>query len=257
MRLSGQSSSTQRYLTNNFEYVPGPGGSSSSPSSFGRQTYNCEDEPIHIPGAIQRYGALVARVVSDNTKSVIGLETEDLFELRCFTDAMTHNDKKEFVFRCHTLIADPPSRHPDVFQISLTSLRGSPIPLFCAVHVNRESNLIICEFELQQDVFNPTDTVFMPSEKPVHTTEHQATSEESLLSVTNKSKPLHALKIARQTSRPLDSMDMFHVLSEIQVQLGSCMELSDLLDKIVGLVYELTKFHRVMVYRFDQDASGK
>jgi len=39
-------------------------------------------------------------------------------------------------------------------------------------------------------------------------------SEQSLLSTTMKSKPLHDLRIARQDSRPLGSMDMFHVLSD-------------------------------------------
>lgn len=266
-RPSSESSATQRYLTNPHEYVPGPGHSPSSPSAIGREIYRCEDEPIHIPGAIQRYGALIAlaegagiflvRIVSDNSRSVIGLDSEDLFDLRCFTDVMTRNDREEFVFRCHALMANPPSRHPDVFQISLTSLRGAPILLFCAVHISPESKLIICEFELQQDVFNPADAPVLSPETPVHVIDHQVTSEEYLQSTTVKSKPLHVLHVARKSSRSLGPMDMFHVLSEIQVQLGSCTELSDLLDKIVGLVYELTSFHRVMVYRFDDDAAGE
>lgn len=51
-------------------------------------------------------------------------------------------------------------------------------------------------------------------------------------------------------------MDLFQILSEIQIQLETTTELSELLDKIVGLVYELTGFHRVMVYQFDENAAG-
>jgi len=95
---------------------------------------------IHIPGAVQRFGALIAiredadhrflvRVVSENAQSVTGLEPEALFELRCFTDLLIQSDKKEFWTRVRGIRNQKyTSRtNPDVFPLSLTSLLGAPL----------------------------------------------------------------------------------------------------------------------------------
>lgn len=261
-------SPNQRWLTNKYENIPGHGFTASVPPLVAPKIYRCEDEPIHIPGAIQQFGALISlqetqgvflvRIVSENSENVVGIEPEGLFGLRCFTDLLTHHDKKEFILRYDTLRRTSLLRHPDVFQVSLTSLRGVSIPLYCAMHIRKETGLVICEFELEQDLFNPTSLAISSlPDKPIQVDEHQATSVERLLSTTSRSQPLHALQIALQSSRPLALMDLFQILAEIQTQLGSATELPDLLNRIVGLVYELTGFHRVMVYQFDEDAAGK
>jgi hypothetical protein len=262
------SSSNKRYVTNTPEFIAEHISASSPAPLDGQKIYRCEDEPIHIPGAIQRFGALIAmresagvflvRIVSDNSHSVVGIDPEALFDLRCFTDLLVSNDKNEFLIRSRALLSNLSARDcPDVFQISLTSLRGAPTPLYCAMHFSAESDLIICEFELDQDFFNPTSS---PNggfpEKPIQVMEHQATTAERLLSTTIRSTPLHALQMVRQGARPLAAMDLFQILSEIQAQLGATTELPELLDQIVGLVYELTCFHRVMVYQFDENAAG-
>jgi hypothetical protein len=51
-------------------------------------------------------------------------------------------------------------------------------------------------------------------------------------------------------------MDLFQNQSEIQTQLSKATGLKVLLDIMVGLVYDLTDFYRVMVYRFDETAAG-
>ena len=51
-------------------------------------------------------------------------------------------------------------------------------------------------------------------------------------------------------------MQLFQVLCELQAQMALTTTISELLDVIVGLVYELTSFHRVMVYQFDETAAG-
>jgi len=258
-----------RYMTEQFSYLSRSAEHSSEEPPTRQTIYRCEDEPIHTPSAIQRFGALIAigesddgrfvvRIVSENSESVTGIAPESLFELRCFTDVLTQSDRNEFLIRVRVLHANKLKVHPDVFTISLTSLRGVPIPLFCAVHRNDDSELIICEFELEQDIFNP---IHPPDHGlpvvPVQAVEHQATEAERLLSTTARSQPLHAVSLARKSSRQLGPMELFHVLCEIQEQLASATTLSDLLDIVVGLVYELTSFHRVMVYQFDENASGK
>lgn len=125
------------------------------------------------------------------------------------------------------------------------------------MHLSEESNLIVCEFELEKDLLDPTGLLNqrLPDE-PSQVMEHQATEAERSMSTTIRSKPLHALQMVLQGSRPLAAMDLFQIIAEIQAQLGTATELTVLLDQIVGLVYELTGFHRVMVYKFDETAAG-
>jgi hypothetical protein len=272
-----------RFVSNTFSYLGSdtdgpstitaaiPSSEQGFPSTVDQKVYKCEEEPIHIPGAIQGFGALIAiredehgrflvRVVSENSQSVTGLQPEALFELRCFTDLLIQSDKKEFTTRFRGLKSrDRGLRtNPDVFSLSLTSLLGAPLACFIAMHLVDESNLVICEFELKKDVFNPRHPPEdgLP-EHPVQVIDSQATEEERLLSTKSKSKPLHAVQVARETSRQIGSMELFHVLCEIQNQLAAAVTLPEIMDIIVGLVYELTSFHRVMVYQFDETAAGQ
>lgn len=59
----------------------------------------CEDEPIHIPGAIQSFGLLIAltehdenqlvvRLVSENSQRMIGYTPQELFRLHSFLDIL-------------------------------------------------------------------------------------------------------------------------------------------------------------------------
>lgn len=223
-----------------------------------------------MPGAVQGFGALIAirednlgrfivRVVSENSESITGLPPEELFELRCFTDLLISDDKKEFSTRVRGLRNQKhtPNTNPDVFSLSLTSLRGAPLQCYTAMHLNVESDLVICEFELKKDIFNPQH----PPEdglpdKPIQVTDNEPSEEEWKLSTTSKSKPLHAVQVARETGRQIGAMELFHVLCEIQTQLAAAESLPGLLDIIVGLVYELTSFHRAMVYQFDETVAG-
>jgi len=253
----------KRFITNRFSYL----SRSDENTSRAQKVYRCEDEPIHIPGAIQRFGALIAtregrnghflvRIVSENSQAVIGLEPDALFELRCFTDIFTQRDKKEFLTHVRA-VQEYPRTDPDVFTLSLMSLKGAPLHLFCAMHLNEELDLIICEFELKQDVFNP---IHPPEEglpdEPVRIIQSRATEAELQLSTMSKSRPLHTVRVARQSGRCLDSMELFHVLCEIQAQLATATTMQSLFDIMVGMVYELTSFHRVMVYQFDETGAG-
>jgi light-regulated signal transduction histidine kinase (bacteriophytochrome) len=101
---------------------------------------------IHIPWAIQQFGALIAireneygrflvRVVSENVKSVTGVEPEVLFEMRCFTDLLIESDKKEFAIRLRINNQENTAKtNLDVFSLSLTSLMGAPLECFIAMH---------------------------------------------------------------------------------------------------------------------------
>jgi hypothetical protein len=259
---AGQTSEQQGdyYVTSRFGYFSGgPDTNDPLAASDGEQVYRCEDEPIHIPGAIQRFGALIAiregpdgiflvRLVSENSESITGLKPQALFELRCFTDILITSDKKEFITRardiCTWTLEDDSRTNPGVFTISLTSLLGAPRPLFCAIHFNEGSDLIICEFEPKNDVFQTHEPVF-PNE-PVGATDNKV-SEKELSKRGLKNKPL---RLNRETGRQLGSMELFHILCEVQAQMARATSLPQLLDITVGLVHELTGFHRVMQVHF-------
>ncbi|CAG8976457.1 hypothetical protein HYALB_00008047 [Hymenoscyphus albidus] len=249
------------------ESTSGKEGEHPKPSSTtSEKIYRCEDEPIHIPGAIQNFGALIAirenpdgvfivRIVSENSEQVTGLDPEALFDLRCFTDILFHDDKTEFVQRARSLRTRQPEEtartNPDVFTISLTSLLGAPEPVFCAIHCNAGSDLIICEFEPKNDVFQAI-APGLPT-NPIPITDDQAAEPEVIQPNLLKSKPL---RINRESGRQLGSMELFHILCEVQTQLAQATTLQSLLDVTVGLVYELTGFDRVMVYQFDETKAG-
>lgn len=51
-------------------------------------------------------------------------------------------------------------------------------------------------------------------------------------------------------------MDIFNAMTQAQQQLASSISVAAVLDTVVGLISELTGFHRVMFYRFDSKKNG-
>ncbi|CZT46010.1 related to phytochrome [Rhynchosporium secalis] len=270
-----RTSTSERFVSKTYSFVTA--GHKTAPSARAAnkvqntvKVYRCEDEPIHMPGAIQRFGALIAiredeagyfvvRIVSENTEDITGLEPEQLFDLRCFTDLLFTNDKKDFLSRVRNMQTQRFGLTvvPDVFSLSLTSLRGAPMACYIAMHYNPESDVIICEFEPKGDLFDPqhpSDTGL--PDKPIQVTDNQPSEEEVRLSTTCLSQPLRAVQVARETGCYMGPMELFNVLCEIQGQLSSASTLPELLDIIVGLVYQLTSFHRALVYQFDETTAG-
>lgn len=52
-------------------------------------------------------------------------------------------------------------------------------------------------------------------------------------------------------------MQVFDIMSQVQDQLAAATNLDRFLKILVGIVKELTGFHRVMVYQFDTTFNGK
>ncbi|KAI9064701.1 hypothetical protein FKP32DRAFT_1611120 [Trametes sanguinea] len=110
------------------------------------------------------------------------------------------------------------------------------------------------------------------------------TPEEILESTTSRSKPLLALERLRRTrqddslpqSEPraepgrsrgtfrrrrgagvVGMMDVFAVMAQINEQLGAAPDLETFVQVTAGLVKDLTQFHRVLVYQFDETWNGQ
>lgn len=83
------------------------------------------------------------------------------------------------------------------------------------------------------------------------------TMEELAESTEITSKPLRVLRSARKRRGEAGAMQVFDIMSQVQEQLASAPNLERFLKTLVGIVKELTGFHRVMIYQFDASFNGK
>jgi light-regulated signal transduction histidine kinase (bacteriophytochrome) len=73
----------------------------------------------------------------------------------------------------------------------------------------------------------------------------------------NISKPLRVLRSARKKKGEAAAMEVFNIMSQVQEQLAGAPTLDKFLKILIGVVKELTGFHRVMIYQFDQSFNGR
>ena len=235
----------------------------------------CEDEPIRTPGAIQSFGVMVTmreespsqfviRTVSENSERILGFSPQQLFAAESFTDLLNENQKTVFLEHLdyvrddsYDLIIDG----PEVFLLTIEQPSGDSIRVWCAAHVNQENkDIIICEFELENDRLNPLN---IEDRNPPHTpisalqTNPPPTEAQYTESTVSASNSVRSIRDARFRKGEAASMQVFGVLSQIQAQLSHVDDEETLLKVTAGLVKELVGFHRVMVYKFDENANGR
>ncbi|KIJ54813.1 hypothetical protein M422DRAFT_152482 [Sphaerobolus stellatus SS14] len=147
----------------------------------------CEDEPIRVPGAVQGFGVLVAlkqeedvlsvRQVSENCTELLGFSPRYIFSLECFTYTLPDSqadilwDNVQFLNDPDNEELEGPIEGPQVFLLSGYGEPGSAAidpdappssrntdrrvwTCWCAAH-RSPSGLVILEFELERDMFNP------------------------------------------------------------------------------------------------------
>ena len=233
----------------------------------------CEDEPIHIPGAVQSFGLLIAlqeveasklqvRIVSENSERIIGYTPQRLFALESFCDILSEEQTENLLDHVDFIRdeeGDPAINGPEVFTMSIRSPRNRLQKVWCAMHINdANKDLIICEFELENDIENPlVPPGEATPESPEDTLHTEATEAELAESTTNMSKPLRVLRSARKRRSEAAAMDVFNIMSQVQEQMANAPNLDAFLKVLVGVVKELTGFHRVMIYQFDQAWNGR
>ncbi|RFU76741.1 atpase-like, atp-binding domain [Trichoderma arundinaceum] len=234
----------------------------------------CEEEPIHIPGAIQSFGVLLAmreedegqfvvRYVSENCRSLLGYTPQQLFRVKSFLDILTEEQQDNLLDHIDFIRdedTDPAANGPEVFSISIRIRKEKKsTKLWCAMHINpAHPDLIICEFERDDDKDFPLRP---PEEKsdppPTDTLSGNPTLEQIEESTEVLSKPLRVLRSARKKRGDQGAMQVFDIMSQVQEQLSSAPNLDIFLKVLIGIVKELTGFHRVMIYQFDASWNGK
>ncbi|KAJ5949799.1 CheY-like superfamily [Penicillium verhagenii] len=260
------------HVTARFTHVITDSGHAVITGRDGKSFQYCEDEPIRVPGAIQSFGVMIAmreeapnklvvRVVSENSEQLMGYTPKQLFEVDNFCDILgdeqadTLLDHVDFV---RDDAYDPSVDGPEVFILTIRTPSGEKRRFWCAAHVSpSQKDLIICEFELEEDELNPlnVDGQATPA-TPADTMGTVPTPEQFAASTVNISQPLRVLRNARRRRGEAAAMDVFSIFTQVQEQLGRAKDLNQLLNTTAGLVKELTGFHRVLIYQFDSSWNG-
>ncbi|EDU49544.1 phytochrome E [Pyrenophora tritici-repentis Pt-1C-BFP] len=261
-------------VAHRFKHVVTDGGHMVITGREGDTLQRCEDEPIHLPGAVQGFGLLVAlqddsegsllvRIVSENSRRILGRTPKELFALESFTDILSEEQADNLLDHIDFIKdedSDVTSNGPEVFTMSIKVAGHSRTrKLWCAIHINETNpGLVICEFELEEDPLYPlVPPNDLTPELPEDTLSSQPTAEELLESTEIKSKPLRVLRSARKRKGEAAAMEVFNIMSQVQEQLAAAPSLEKFLKVLVGVVKELTGFHRVMIYQFDQTFNGR
>ncbi|KAL2869597.1 putative sensor histidine kinase/response regulator [Aspergillus lucknowensis] len=233
----------------------------------------CEDEPIHIPGAVQSFGALVAlraeegelmivRVASENSEAILGYSPNALFSLPTFCDILCDDQAANFLDHVDFVRDDgydPATDGPQVFLLTVNQADGGTIRMWCAMHASPATKgLIIAEFELEEDQINPLTASGRTSpDAPANTLDVTPTAEQLAGSTTAINQPLRVLRRARRRKGEAATMEIFSIVSQIQDQMSRADTMETLLNATAGIVKELTGFHRILVYQFDSEFNGK
>ncbi|KIW80271.1 hypothetical protein Z517_06886 [Fonsecaea pedrosoi CBS 271.37] len=260
-------------VTARFKHVVTDGGHAVITGRDGETLQRCEDEPIHIPGAIQSFGLLIAfreeneklvvRVVSENSAKFIGYTPPQLFKLESFLDIFVEDQADNLLDHLDFIreegAADVVANGPDVFLLSIKPPQGRTRRLWCAMHLSEtDPGLVICEFEIEDDTRNPlASPEDLTPPVPENTLGSNPTVEELMDSTVNISKPLRVLRSARKKRTEAAAMEVFNIMSQVQEQLASAPTLQTFLKVLIGIVKELTGFHRVMIYQFDNAWNGR
>lgn len=201
----------------------------------------------------------ILQVVSENSEKLchyppaqlLGLDILQLFpsDQRAVFHAKALEVKLQFLYTRKTA-------EPEVFPVDVLDPKDRPMPMWCAMHfVGPPHNLLLCEFEPECTANIREHINDLPPE-PVNTLDRPCIDVTS--SSESKSEPLNLNSdvgsIFRGENR---SMDTIRIMTRIQQQLCAQTEVQALLDVIVGLIKELTGYHRIVAYRFDEEFNGE
>ncbi|KAF3391587.1 Cyanobacterial phytochrome B [Penicillium rolfsii] len=272
LHRASTTSESHGYLTTRFNHVVTEFGHAVVTGTDAAAFHYCEDEPIRIPGAIQSFGVmlalreeaanqLVVRVVSENSNELMGYSAKQLFELESFCDILWVDQAEELLN--HVKYARDNASNlnedgPEVFSLVIATTSGEIRHFWCATHIiHAQNDLIMCELELKDDKINPLNNcgTNFPN-APVSTLDNFPTMEQCAASSIMVSQPLRILRTVRSCKDEAAVMEVFSLLAQIQEQLGSTSDLDTLLNTAVGIIMDLTGFHKVLIYRFDSRWNG-
>ncbi|KAK4185997.1 putative signal transduction histidine-protein kinase [Podospora australis] len=261
-------------VSNKFQYAVLSGGSHGVLHGTQRKFTRCEDELIHIPGAIQSHGILVAlkrqsesvfvpRIVSENSVLICNYQPSQVLALSNFTQIVPTYLRVLFVARLDKVRREynstGRSSEPVVFEFSFIDPEGLIIPCWCAAHyLGSDLDLYVCEFELQDTSMHPMAHYYETERTnyPVNTLGSDHMDLATVSSLQSRSQPL-LMDSDKEGGFPnLSSIEVISITTKIQKQFSEAKSVPELLESVVGAVKELSRFGRVMIYQFDEIYNG-
>ncbi|KAJ5924120.1 CheY-like superfamily [Penicillium verhagenii] len=261
----------QSHVTTRFKHILVENGHAIITGTDGSSLQSCEDEPIRVPGAIQSFGVIIAlqekppdqlivRVVSENSSELMGYSPTQMFELHSFCDILQVDQEETLLYHINSIredIHDPSVDGPEVFSLSVITGCGGICRFWCAVHISQtQTDLIICELELEDDNINPLN-ISGTQTSPVSASNDSRGTEGPMGSNIDLSQILRTFRNARRGRGEAAALEMFGSLPRIQEQFGLADDLDTLLHASARLIKNLTGFHKVLIYQFDSSWNGR
>ncbi|CBQ69596.1 related to phytochrome [Sporisorium reilianum SRZ2] len=249
----------EQLTTTRFEYVKTDDGHMILTGRGGKLA-RCEDEPIHIPGAVQSFGCMVVvrispegqmvvRQVSENVADILGVSPSYLFSLPTFLDLCDEEQADLLWDNIDSLdqsSQDLAETGPTVFQ-----LRGYDMAAYdervtkgtqrtrwsawCGAHIPDRRNdgpgelTVILEFELVVDEANPIAT-FSPPTTPLYERSRETEGGPGLGLAAGRQRPSHSSGSSSGAESPSISIGTIH-------SAGSSSTMRDPRAGLEGLAY--------------------
>jgi hypothetical protein len=192
---------------------------------------------------------LTVRVVSENSRRIIGRSPDELFALNNFTDVFTPDQAYDYITYVDLLEnggLDVQANGPEVFSLNIVSDQEGSRNLWCAMHQDCiNPGLIVCEFELEDDQLYPL------------------VSPLSLMTGTSKRSPNDSLELegasrqrteemqhprvkwrARQPRGVPAAMQALNNMANIQEQLATAADFESLLNFLVSIVERVDRISK-------------
>ncbi|KAK4046239.1 hypothetical protein OIV83_006218 [Microbotryomycetes sp. JL201] len=235
---------------------------------------NCQDEPIHTPGAIQSYGVmivfedtidgrLIVHQVSENSGPVIGIDCEELLTSNSLSGVFAENtlldiaDAIDEFDHLRRRSGEESLQLPVEFDL-ITPRGQAHASLHRPAH---EARRCVLELELVEDERQPATPPpdGSPELDPLAKAASvlpQSTLDASTLSLLQPLLKLEQWK-ASYAPNPQRNLDALSLMADVNEQLSKCDEIEPFLALVAALFRSVTGYTRSMVYQFDEDWNGQ
>ncbi|KAI5194836.1 hypothetical protein E4T39_08487 [Aureobasidium subglaciale] len=182
-------------------------------------------------------GNLLVSMASDNSMSILGYSTTELFALKNFHDLLESHESKAFVD--HLVAAHDRASYSNtrnVFNMDIRASDGSNNCFSCVVHTDiTRPSLLLCEFVPQQLV------------RPVHSLSHQLQPSPA-----RRSRPKYYRHLRRDSAT-----NAMELMAKSHANVSGAWTISSLLESLVASIKSATGHQDVFVHRFDDDWNGR
>lgn len=190
-------------------------------------------------------GKLAVRIVSKNSKDIIGYAPRELFRLDSLCDILPEQQKDDFLDHVRYIKDeeyDIEQNGPDILYLSITRPDGTERDFWCTIHATNEA--IICELEPEE---SPSSRL-APSGDAI-CDEVTVGNLDGKAAYTKKT-----LERFRQNQKRFGfTTKAFNSISQIMQMTATAQSVEKLLDRVVDIVKQLTGFGRIVIHQFDGD----